>query len=151
MSHEFHVLAESGEDAIAFSDASDYAANIEKAEALAPTEERPAPSKELKAFPTPDAKSIAELKEHYGVKPHRGVKTLIVYGAPDENEQRGLVALVLRGDHDLNQTKAEKHPLIASPITFATPEQVFAKYGVNIGFIGPVGLDIPVSSRSTAY
>ncbi|MEM7389829.1 MAG: proline--tRNA ligase, partial [Pseudomonadota bacterium] len=150
VSHEFHVLAESGEDAIAFSDASDYAANIEKAEALAPAEERPAASKELKAFPTPDARSIAELKEHYGVKPHRGVKTLIVYGAPDENEQRGLVALVLRGDHDLNELKAEKHPLVDSPLEMAKEEDIVAAIGAKPGSLGPVGLSMPIIVDRTA-
>ncbi|MFM9701170.1 YbaK/EbsC family protein, partial [Streptomyces europaeiscabiei] len=95
------------------------AANIEKAEALAPNEERPASSKELKAFPTPDAKTISELKKHYGVKPHRAVKTLIVYGVADENGQRGLVALVLRGDHELNELKAQNHPLVHSPLEMA--------------------------------
>ena len=150
VSHEFHVLAESGEDAIAFSDASDYAANIEKAEALAPTEQRPAASKELKAFPTPDAKSIAELKEHYGVKPHRGVKTLIVYGAADENEQRGLVALVLRGDHELNELKAEKHPLVDSPLEMAKEEDIVAAIGAKPGSLGPVGLTMPIIVDRTA-
>ena len=108
VSHEFHVLAESGEDAIAFSSESDYAANIEKAEAVAPSIERPAPSKELNRFDTPNAKTIEELKQQHGVKPHRGVKTLIAYGVPNENEERGLVALVVRGDHELNELKAEK-------------------------------------------
>ncbi|WP_372761096.1 proline--tRNA ligase [Pseudoalteromonas sp.] len=144
VSHEFHVLAESGEDAIAYSDGSDYAANIEKAEALAPTEPRPAASKELKAFPTPDAKSISELKQHYGVKPHRGVKTLIVYGTPDENEQRGLVALVLRGDHELNELKAEKHPLVDSPLEMATEADIVAAIGATPGSLGPVGLQMPI-------
>jgi prolyl-tRNA synthetase len=119
VSHEFHVLAESGEDAIAFSSESDYAANIEKAEAIAPSIERPAPSKELNTFATPNAKTIEELKKEHGVKPHRGVKTLMVYGTPDENEQRGLVALVVRGDYELNELKAEKLALVDSPLEFA--------------------------------
>ncbi|NOU49230.1 proline--tRNA ligase [Pseudoalteromonas sp. JBTF-M23] len=144
VSHEFHVLAESGEDAIAFSTDSDYAANIEKAEALAPTEARPEPSKELNTFATPEAKTIAELKAKHGVKPHRGVKTLIVYGVPDENEQRGLVALILRGDHELNELKAEKHPLIDSPLEMAKEEDIFAAIGAYPGSLGPVGLTIPV-------
>jgi prolyl-tRNA synthetase len=144
VSHEFHVLAQSGEDAIAFSDASDYAANIEKAEALAPSEERPAPSKELKAFPTPDAKTINELKKLYGVKPHRSVKTLIVYGAADEEGKRGLVALVLRGDHELNELKAEKHNLVHSPLEMATDVDIVAAVGARPGSLGPVGLTIPV-------
>lgn len=150
VSHEFHVLAESGEDAIAFSDASDYAANIEKAEALAPTEARPEATKELKAFATPDAKTINELKKHYGVKAHRGVKTLIVYGAPDEDGKRGLVALVLRGDHELNELKAEKHPLVDSPLEMATEADIVAAIGAKPGSLGPVGLNMPIIVDRTA-
>ena len=150
VSHEFHVLAESGEDAIAFSDGSDYAANIEKAEALAPTEPRADATKELKAFPTPDAKTIEELKNHYGVKPHRSVKTLIVYGAPDENEQRGLVALVIRGDHELNELKAEKHPLVDSPLEMAKEADIIAAIGAKPGSLGPVGLTMPIIVDRTA-
>jgi prolyl-tRNA synthetase len=144
VSHEFHVLAESGEDAIAFSDASDYAANIEKAEAVAPSEARPAPSKELNTFETPEAKTIEELKVKHGVKPHRGVKTLIVYGAPDENEQRGLVALVVRGDHELNELKAEKLALVDSPLEMAKEEDIVAAIGARPGSLGPVGLNMPI-------
>ncbi|BDF94247.1 proline--tRNA ligase [Pseudoalteromonas haloplanktis] len=150
VSHEFHVLAESGEDAIAFSDGSDYAANIEKAEALAPSEERPAATKELKAFPTPDAKTIEELKKHYGVKPHRGVKTLIVYGTPDENGKRGLVALIIRGDHELNELKAEKHPLVDSPLEMASEADIVAAIGAKPGSLGPVGLTMPIIVDRTA-
>ncbi|MGB0947633.1 MAG: proline--tRNA ligase [Pseudoalteromonas marina] len=150
VSHEFHVLAESGEDAIAFSDGSDYAANIEKAEALAPTQPRADATKELKAFPTPDAKTIEELKKHYGVKPHRSVKTLIVYGAPDENEQRGLVALVIRGDHELNELKAEKHPLVDSPLEMAKEADIIAAIGAKPGSLGPVGLTMPIIVDRTA-
>ncbi|MDP2564603.1 proline--tRNA ligase [Pseudoalteromonas marina] len=150
VSHEFHVLAESGEDAIAFSDGSDYAANIEKAEALAPTEPRADATKELKAFPTPDAKTIEELKKHYGVKPHRSVKTLIVYGSPDENEQRGLVALVIRGDHELNELKAEKHPLVDSPLEMAKEADIIAAIGAKPGSLGPVGLTMPIIVDRTA-
>jgi len=144
VSHEFHVLAESGEDAIAFSDASDYAANIEKAEAVAPSEARPAPSKELNTFDSPEAKTIEELKAKHGVKPHRGVKTLIVYGAPDENEERGLVALIVRGDHELNELKAEKLALIDSPLEMAKEEDIVAAIGARPGSLGPVGLDMPI-------
>jgi prolyl-tRNA synthetase len=144
VSHEFHVLAESGEDAIAFSDASDYAANIEKAEAVAPSETRPAPSKELNTFNTPEAKTIEELKAKHGVKPHRGVKTLIVYGAPDENEERGLVALIVRGDHELNELKAEKLSLVDSPLEMAKEEDIVAAIGARPGSLGPVGLNMPI-------
>ena len=150
VSHEFHVLAESGEDAIAFSDGSDYAANIEKAEALAPTQPRADATKELIAFPTPDAKTIEELKKHYGVKPHRSVKTLIVYGVPDENEQRGLVALVIRGDHELNELKAEKHPLVDSPLEMAKEADIIAAIGAKPGSLGPVGLTMPIIVDRTA-
>lgn len=144
VSHEFHVLAESGEDAIAFSDESDYAANIEKAEAVAPSEARPAPSKELNTFDTPEAKTIEELKAKHGVKAHRGVKTLIVYGAPDENEERGLVALIVRGDHELNELKAEKLSLVDSPLEMAKEEDIVATIGARPGSLGPVGLNMPI-------
>ena len=143
-SHEFHVLAESGEDAIAFSDGSDYAANIEKAEALAPSDARPEPSKELQKFDTPNAKTIAELKEHYGVKPHRGVKTLFVYGEENEQGERGLVALVVRGDHELNELKAEKLAGVFSPLEMAKEEDIVATVGARPGSLGPVGLTVPI-------
>ncbi len=144
LSHEFHVLAESGEDAIAFSDGSDYAANIEKAEAAAPSEPRPAPSKELNTFDTPNAKSIADLKDQHGVKAHRGVKTLIVYGTPDEDGNRGLVALIVRGDHELNELKAEKLDIVDSPLEMAREEDIIAAIGAAPGSLGPVGLEMPV-------
>lgn len=144
VSHEFHVLAESGEDAIAFSDGSDYAANIEKAEALAPTETRAEASKTLNTFATPEATTIEQLKAKHGVKPHRGVKTIIVYGAADEDEQRGLVALVVRGDHSLNELKAQAHELVHSPLELAKEADIIAAIGAKPGSLGPVGLNIPV-------
>ncbi|PCK32393.1 proline--tRNA ligase [Pseudoalteromonas piscicida] len=144
LSHEFHVLAESGEDAIAFSDESDYAANIEKAEALAPTEVRPEPSKALNTFDTPEALTIADLKAKHGVKPHRGVKTLIAYGAPDEDGNRGLVALIVRGDHELNELKAEKLALLDSPLELASEEDIVKTIGAKPGSLGPVGLSMPI-------
>ncbi|MBQ4832445.1 proline--tRNA ligase [Pseudoalteromonas sp. MMG010] len=150
VSHEFHVLAESGEDAIAFSDQSDYAANIEKAEAVAPSQVRAEPSKELNTFATPDAKTIAELKKHYGVKPHKSVKTLIVYGVEDEQGNRPLVALVLRGDHELNELKAQNHPLIHSPLEMATEQDIVANIGAKPGSLGPVGLSISIIVDRTA-
>ncbi|MCG7546774.1 proline--tRNA ligase [Pseudoalteromonas sp. Of7M-16] len=144
VSHEFHVLAESGEDAIAFSTESDYAANIEKAEALAPAIERAAPSKELNTFDTPNAKTIADLAEQHGVKAHKGVKTLIVYGDANEEGERGLVALIVRGDHELNELKAEKLPLVDSPLEMAKEEDIVAAIGAKPGSLGPVGLDMPI-------
>ncbi|CCQ11894.1 Prolyl-tRNA synthetase [Pseudoalteromonas luteoviolacea B = ATCC 29581] len=144
VSHEFHVLAESGEDAIAFSDASDYAANIEKAEALAPAIERPAPAAQLERFETPNAKTIAELNEHYHIAPTQSVKTLIVYGNPDEHGKRGLVALILRGDHELNELKADKHPLVFAPLEMAKEEDIVNAIGALPGSLGPVGLAMPI-------
>lgn len=149
VSHEFHVLAESGEDAIAFSSQSDYAANIEKAEAIT-TDTRPEASKELNTFDTPDAKTIAELKAKHGVKPHRGVKTLIAYGAADEEGNRGLVALVVRGDHELNELKAEKLELVDSPLELAKDEDIVSTIGAAAGSLGPVGLEMPVIVDSSA-
>ncbi|MCF2857126.1 proline--tRNA ligase [Pseudoalteromonas sp. SMS1] len=144
VSHEFHVLAESGEDAIAFSTESDYAANIEKAEAIAPAAERAAPSKDLNTFDTPNAKTIAELADQHGVKAHKGVKTLIVYGPENEDGERGLVALIVRGDHELNELKAEKLALVGAPLEMAKEEDIVAAIGAKPGSLGPVGLDIPV-------
>jgi prolyl-tRNA synthetase len=139
-SHEFHVLASSGEDAIAFSDGSDYAANIELAEAIAPTGDRPAPSASMTTVNTPKKHTIEEVCEFLSIPATQCLKTLLVEGT----EEGSVVALVLRGDHELNEIKAEKHPLVASPLTFATAEQVFECCGANIGSIGPIGLTIPV-------
>ncbi|MCX4194046.1 proline--tRNA ligase [Methylophaga sp. OBS1] len=139
-SHEFHVLASSGEDAIAFSDSSDYAANVELAEAVAPNGDRPAASESMTSVDTPQKHTIEEVSEFLNKPASQCLKTLLVEGA----EEGSVVALVLRGDHDLNEIKAEKHPLVASPLTFATPEQVLESCGANIGSIGPVGLTIPV-------
>ncbi len=139
-SHEFHVLANSGEDAIAFSDSSDYAANIEMAEALAPSGERPAPAAELAEVATPGVKSIEELANFLGVNPASTVKTLVVAADNDS----GLVALVLRGDHQLNAIKAEKLEGIASPLQMADEETVRRACGAGFGSLGPVGIAIPV-------
>ena len=139
-SHEFHVLASSGEDDIAFSDKSDYAANVELAEALAPAGVRPAPSAEMTTVDTPKQHTIEEVCQFLSISADTCLKTLLVEGT----EEGSVVALVLRGDHELNEIKAEKHPAVAEPLTFATPEQVLTHCGANIGSIGPVGLTIPV-------
>ncbi len=139
-SHEFHVLASSGEDAIAFSDGSDYAANVEMAEALAPAIERKAPSAELQKIATPGVRTIEELASSLSIGPADSVKTLIVEG----EEENTLVALVLRGDHQLNAIKAEKLPGVACPLQMASEEQVRAACKAGFGSLGPVGLDIPV-------
>lgn len=139
-SHEFHVLASSGEDAIAFSNKSDYAANVELAEAVAPSQARPAPTMTMQFVDTPLKHTIEDVSNFLKVPAAKCLKTLLVEGA----EEDSVVALVIRGDHDLNDIKAEKHPLIAAPLTFATPEQVHLATGANIGSIGPLGLSIAV-------
>ena len=145
-SHEFHVLADSGEDAIAFSTESDYAANVELAEALPHRDERPAPSKEMELVDTPNAKTIAELVEQFGQPVEQTVKTLVVQAA-----EGGLVALLVRGDHELNEIKAEKLPQVASPLCFATEEEIREAVGAGPGSLGPVNLPIPaIADRSVA-
>ena len=137
-SHEFHVLADSGEDDIAFSTESDYAANIEMAEAIL-VGERAAPSQALTVVDTPNQKTIADVSSFLGTDPAHSVKALLVQGIADENGTVPVIALFLRGDHELNEIKAEKHPLIAAPLTFATEEQI-AALGLTAGFVGPQGL-----------
>lgn len=147
-SHEFHVLADSGEDAIAYSNSSQYAANVELAEALAPEGERPAPQSPFSAaVDTPNQHTIEEVSEFLQVKPSQTVKTLIVKGV-----ENSLVALVLRGDHTLNIIKAQKLPEVADPLTFATPEEIKTTVGCDIGSIGVVGLNVPIiADRSAAH
>lgn len=142
-SHEFHVLADSGEDDIAFSNGSDYAANVEMAEAIAP-ESQGTGSQALTKVDTPNAKTITQVSECLNVPENTSVKTLIVLGTVAEDGSQGLVAVVLRGDHELNELKAEKHPLIATPFAMATEEQVEAAVGCGVGSIGPVGLSLPI-------
>ncbi|GHB06492.1 proline--tRNA ligase [Shewanella indica] len=141
MSHEFHVLASSGEDLIAYSNGSDYAANIEKAEAPLPTTERAAPTQEMTLVDTPNAKTIDELVEQFGLDITKTVKTLIVKGA---TEEAPLVALVVRGDHELNEVKADKLELVAAPLEFASEAEIRDALGAGPGSLGPVGLSIPV-------
>jgi len=153
MSHEFHVLAASGEDAIAFSDTSDYAANIEMAEALAPKGERGAATKPLAEVATPDAKTVADVAALLQQDMALVSKTLIVYAAKaDDKAPQTLVALVLRGDHELNEIKAEKLPQVQSPLVFASEEEIRAAIGAGPGSLGPVGMPLPVIvDRSAAH
>jgi len=137
-SHEFHVLASSGEDDIAFSTESDYAANIEMAEAIL-VGECAAPTQALEIVDTPNQKTIADVSTFLNTDPAHSVKALLVQGIADEKGHSPVIALFLRGDHELNEIKAEKHPLIAAPLTFATEEQI-AALGLTAGFIGPQGL-----------
>ena len=138
-SHEFHVLASSGEDDIAFSTESDYAANVEMAEAIL-VGERAAPTQTLQLVETPKQKTIEELCGFLKIDAKQTVKALLVQGvAQEEGQTAPLVALFLRGDHELNEIKAEKHPLIAAPLAFATEAQI-AELGLTAGFVGPQGL-----------
>lgn len=144
LSHEFHVLADSGEDAIAFSNHSDYAANVEMASAGSVKPERVAEDA-LEQVATPGQTTIDEVSRFLGIPPSRVIKTLLLKGA-EEN----LVAVLLRGDHELNPVKAAKHPLIAQPIEFASEEAVRAATGASPGSIGPIGLRIPVIADHSA-
>lgn len=141
-SHEFHVLADSGEDDIAFSTASNYAANVEKAEALAPKAEAAAATQELTLVDTPNAKTIAELVEQFDVNIENTVKTLIVKA--DEEAEAEYVALIVRGDHELNEIKAEKLPLVAEPLEMASDEAIKEIMGAAPGSLGPIKCPIPV-------
>ncbi len=140
-SKEFHVLADSGEDAIAFSTESDYAANVETAEAVALGTSLPAPKEALRLVDTPDTKTIQDLVEQFQQRIEKTVKTLIV--VTDEAQEASFIALLVRGDHDLNEIKAEKLPEVASPLTFATEEQIREAIGAGPGSLGPINLPIP--------
>ncbi|MDE2296003.1 MAG: proline--tRNA ligase [Gammaproteobacteria bacterium] len=133
-SQEFHVLADSGEDAIAFSDDDDYAANLELAAALAPSTPRGPAAQALAKVPTPGARTIADLARSLGVAAEQCVKTLIVDGADGD-----VVALLVRGDHELNALKAQKLPGVASPLRMASAERVRATTGAEPGSLGPIG------------
>lgn len=148
-SQEFHVLAESGEDIIAFSTESDYAANIEKAEALAPASEAAAPTQEMTLVDTPNAKTIAELVEQFELPIEKTVKTLFVK-ASDEVDAP-IIALIIRGDHELNEVKAENLPQVAAPLEMASEEEIRELIGAGPGSLGPVGLKLPfIVDRSVA-
>ncbi|MGB5339902.1 MAG: proline--tRNA ligase [Gammaproteobacteria bacterium] len=139
VSHEFHVLADSGEDAIAFASDSNYAANVELAEAMPPTFARPAPGAAMTTVDTPGQHTIEEVCAFLDTAPEQCVKTLLVAGTDTE-----VVALVLRGDHELNVVKAEKLPAVAVPLQFATDTQIRAAANCPAGSLGPVGLAVPV-------
>lgn len=145
-SQEFHVLASSGEDDIAFSNSpsSKFAANVETAEVMLPTAARPAPSKAMEKVHTPDQKTIDSVCEFLGLAKQQSLKTLVVLGTADASGHQPLVALVLRGDHSMNDIKAEKHPLIAQPLTMAPEQRIVDELGTNPGSIGPVGLGISI-------
>jgi prolyl-tRNA synthetase len=155
-SQEFHVLASSGEDAIVFSTDSDYAANIEKAEAVAPAGERPAPSQAMTEVATPGQRTIADITQFLKSNVTQTVKTLLVKAEAaadaEEGSDPGLVALILRGDHTLNEIKAENLAGVADPLTMATDEEILRATGCEPGSIGPVNLSVPVIvDRSAAH
>jgi prolyl-tRNA synthetase len=137
VSQEFAVLAASGEDAIAFSDGDEYAANIEAAAALPPEQPRPAPSKTLQKVSTPGVRTIDDVTKFLKVKASECVKTLLVDGENDT-----VVALVVRGDHELNAVKSQKLPGIATPLKMANAESIARSSGASAGFLGPVGLQV---------
>ncbi len=151
LSHEFHVLAESGEDDIAFSDSSDFAANVELAEAMPRESVRGDATQSMTELATPDAKTIAELVEQFGLAIEKTIKTLIVRGDARENGEYDLIALLVRGDHDLNELKAEKLEGVASPLQFASEDEIRSSIGAGPGSLGPVGLSLRViADRSVA-
>lgn len=152
MSHEFHVLADSGEDEIVFSSDSDYAANIEMATgtlADATYAKDETPKEHSKVIDTPEAHSIEDVAALLGVESRRLVKTLIVQATEDESNSSGLVALVIRGDQEINPVKAEKLPQVASPFTLADDNQIKIALGCNPGSIGPLIIKIPVIADSS--
>ena len=146
-SHEFHVLAGSGEDDIVFGESTDYAANIEKAEALPRETARGAASEELLLVDTPETKTIAALVEKFGLPIEKTIKTLVVHAA----EEGKLIALIVRGDHELNEIKAGNHPLVASPLQMASEADIKAAIGAAPGSLGPLNLPLPcIIDRSVA-
>ena len=135
VSQEFHVIAASGEDAIVFSDGDEYAANLEAAIALPPPGPRPAPRQPLTKVPTPGAKTIDDLARFLKIAPSSTIKTLLVNGTGDDD----VVALVVRGDHELNAVKAQKLPGVANPLQMAGAERIARSTGTEAGFLGPIG------------
>ena len=144
-SHEFHVLADSGEDRIVFTENSDYASNIELADSPVSEAKREAPKQEMETVATPGQHTIREVCEFLKIEDKQCLKTLLVNGENDD-----LIALVIRGDHELNRIKAEKIPQIAKPLTFANKEKIRSSLGCDIGSLGPVNLSIPVIVDHTA-
>ena len=141
-SHEFQVLADSGEDDIVFSTESDYAANIEMAEALVPTAILEAATEAMKLIDTPNAKTIDELVTQFDLAIEKTVKTLIVKASKESGHE--FVALLVRGDHTLNEIKAEKLDIVASPLEFASEEEIRSAIGAGPGSLGPVNLTLPI-------
>ncbi len=148
-SHEFHVLADSGEDEIAFSTGSDYAANVEKAEAIPTNSGRAAPTKEMRQVATPNAKTIQELVDQFDVPIEKTMKTLVVHAS--EEVDADLIALLVRGDHELNAIKAEKLPEVAVPLCMASEAEIRTAIGAGPGSLGVVNQPLPmIADREVA-
>lgn len=143
VSHEFQVLAQNGEDKIALSDKSDYAANIELADAVAVGGQRLQPTEPLRLVDTPNAKTITELVEQFDLPITKTVKTLVVHARHSHHGHR-LIALLVRGDHELNETKAAKLPDVSEPLTFASEEEIRHAVGAGPGSLGPIDLNLPI-------
>lgn len=149
-SQEFHVLADSGEDAIAFctDPNSDYAANIETATSLPPMRNRPAPTQMLTTMLTPDIKSVPDQARFMNIPTHKILKTLLVKGRSSKDP---IIALLVRGDHELNEIKAAKLPEVLSPLTLISIEELNNLTGCQPGFVGPIGLNIPIIADYEVY
>lgn len=138
-SHEFQVLADAGEDTIAYSDESNYAANIEMAEALAPKESRGEAKDPYSKAPTPGCHTVDEAAKALKIESNQVVKSLLVRGEPDADGKYELIMLCLRGNEELNEIKAGKLPGVSNPLEFATDEEIFEFTGAHPGSLGPVG------------
>ncbi len=138
-SHEFQVLANSGEDLLAFSDSSDYAANVERAEALPPAASATKSNEPIKTVNTENHYTVEQVCQFLAIQPQQLIKTLLVKGSDTE-----IVALALRGDHELNEIKAAKHPKVANPLQFVKDEAIQSQVGCKPGSIGPIKLNIPL-------
>jgi prolyl-tRNA synthetase len=143
--HEFHVLADSGEDRIAYSTVGDYAANLERAQARPPRVARARAASDMTTVDTPGQHSIEDLSSFLGVAPEQCLKTLMVAGADG-----GMVALVLRGDHELNVVKAQKLEEVADPLRFANEKDIRAALDCGVGSLGPIGIELPVIADHSA-
>jgi prolyl-tRNA synthetase len=146
-SHEFHVLAQSGEDTIAYSDTGTYAANLEKA-AAQPPGKATEPSEDMGRVDTPYAKTIEAVAKQLGLPPEQNLKTLIVEG--DDASESSLYAIILRGDHELNEIKAGKLPGVKSPLAFASEEAITKAMGASVGSLGPVNCNLPMFVDASA-
>jgi prolyl-tRNA synthetase len=144
-SREFHVLADSGEDALAYVDGEDFAMNVELAPASSPKGKRPAAKLDMQKVATPDIKTIDQVCEKLAITPEQTLKTLLI-----EAEDGGMIAVVLRGDHSLNPVKAGKIEGVRSPLTLATAEQIESVTGAVPGFAGPVNLDLRIIADLSA-